>query len=330
MRRLLRSPALHFALIGSLLYAGAGGFDDASSARDLSTHRVIEIDAARLEGLRADWRARTGRLPDPATLDALVEMAVDEEVLFREARAMNLHLLDPLVRRRLVQNMRFVNEEDSRDDEALFEEALELGMDLSDIVVRRRLVQIMQLRAQSLARLNEPTQEEMQEYLDRHSERYRHPARVRLDHVYLSRDRRGDDLESDAQQLLERLRAHGTAPDEAREAGDPFLHPSRLPLRSEREFTKTFGPEFAAAVIDLSPDEPIWLGPFQSAYGAHLVWVHERTEARDPALEEVERQVREALFEERGRHELERVVEGFRRNYSVNRWAGDDSNGSER
>jgi hypothetical protein len=329
MRRLFRSPALHFAAIGSLLYVGVGLFDDASGARDLTSNRVIEIDAARLEGLRADWLARTGRSPDPTTLDALVDMAVDEEVLFREARAMNLHLLDPLVRRRLVQNMRFVNEGDTRDDEALFEEALELGMDLSDIVVRRRLVQIMQLRAQSLARLNEPSREELQAYLDRNSQRYRHPARVRLDHVYLSRDRRGDDLEHDAQQQLRRLRADGTAPEGARAAGDPFLHPSQLPLRSQREFTKTFGPEFAAAVIELSPDESTWLGPFTSAYGMHLVWVHERTEARDPALEEVERQVREALFEERGREELRRAVEEFRRSYSVKRLPEGDSEEGE-
>ena len=319
--RFLRTPALHFVLIGTLLFAGAGWIapDPLTAARALDA--VIEVDTEKLDELRRDWVTRTGRAPDVKTLDALVDMAVDEEVLFREARAMNMHLLDPIVRRRLVQNMRFVNEADPRDDDELFDEAMALGMDRSDIVVRRRLVQIMQLRAQSLARLVEPAREELAEYLALHEERYIHPARVRVTHVYLSRDRRGDALERDATALRDRLNAESIRPDGAATHGDPFLYPADLPPRSEREFTKTFGPMFAAEVIELVPEPPDWRGPFESAYGMHVVWVHERTEARLPALEEVERELREAVFEEKGREELRRTTEELRRSYTVQRAA---------
>ena len=190
---------------------------------------------------------------------------------------------------------------------------------LTKPIDRRRLVQIMQLRAQSLARLVEPAREELAEYLARHEERYIHPARVRVTHVYLSRDRRGDALERDATALRDRLNAESIRPDGAATHGDPFLYPADLPPRSEREFTKTFGPMFAAEVIELVPEPPDWRGPFESAYGMHVVWGHERTEARLPALEEVERELREAVFEEKGREELRRTTEELRRSYTVQR-----------
>ncbi len=324
--RWYREPALHFVVIGALLFA-ADQIAGPSTDEDPVVDTVIEIDAEKLDTLRRDWLARTGRSPDAETLDALVDQAVEEEILFREARAMNLHRLDSLVRRRLVQNMRFVDEGTEKDDDALFEEALALGMDRSDIVVRRRLVQIMQLRAKSFARRVEPTQAELADYLERNAERYERRERVQIAHVYLSRDRRGDALDTDAVALLAELSAAEVSPDRASEFGDPFLFPDQLPSRSERELAKTFGPDFARAVIALHVSPARWRGPYTSAYGQHLVWVYERVNARCPELAEVEREVREAVLEERGREELRRLIGELRTRYTVQRIDGEESVG---
>jgi parvulin-like peptidyl-prolyl isomerase len=56
------------------------------------------------------------------------------------------------------------------------------------------------------------------------------------------------------------------------------------------EVAKQFGDELAATLSGLSPGQ--WQGPFESGYGAHLVLVSERTEARTPALTEVRDVVR--------------------------------------
>ena len=321
--RWYREPALHFVAIGGLLFVAGEGVSGPFFAGP-GAESVIEIGTEQVETMRRDWLARTGQTPDASTLDALIDLAVDEEVLFREARAMNLHMLDPLVRRRLVQNMRFVEENPSRSDDELFDEAIALGMDRSDIVVRRRLVQMMQLRSQSFARQMEPSEEEMVDYLARNDARYERPVRVRIAHVYVSRDRRGDELDRDAVAILEKLNAGEAPPERAAEFGDPFLFPDQLPSRSERELAKTFGPEFAAAVIALDIDAARWRGPFTSAYGQHLVWVYERTPARNPELGEVRREVREALLEERSREELRRLLGELRTRYSVRRASGDD------
>ena len=325
--RWYREPALHFVVIGALLFAADRIVGPSANEGLGGVDTVIEIDAEKLDTLRRDWMARTGRSPDAKTLDALVDLAVEEEILFREARTMNLHRLDPLVRRRLVQNMRFVDEGTEEDDDALFEEALALGMDRSDIVVRRRLVQIMQLRAKSFARRVEPTRVELADYLEQNADRYERHPRVKIAHVYLSRDRRGDALDTDAIALLAELASASVAPDDASVFGDPFLFPSQLPSRSERELAKTFGPDFARAVIALDASPSRWRGPFTSAYGQHLVWVYERTNARSPELAEVEREVREAVLEKRGREELRHLIGELRTRYTVRRTDTDESVG---
>ncbi len=63
--------------------------------------------AAMVEGFMADH----GRPPDTAERQALVETWAEREMLVREARAQGLDRGDPIVRRRLVQAMRFTLEE---------------------------------------------------------------------------------------------------------------------------------------------------------------------------------------------------------------------------
>src|SRR5207248_607365 len=58
------------------------------------------------------------------------------------------------------------------DNEVLYREALALGLDRGDIIVRRRLVQKMEFLTEGLDPLPEPTDAELQAYLDAHAERY--------------------------------------------------------------------------------------------------------------------------------------------------------------
>ena len=227
--RWLAQPLVHFVAIGGLLFA----LD--RLAQDEQAEPAITITPERIAELREDWLARAGRLPSAAELEALVEREVDEELLLREARRLGFQRSDPLVRRRLVQNMRFVSSDDGGDPDTLLSQALALGMDRKDLVVRRRLVQKMELGAFAAARTREPSEPELREFLARYPERFSEPARVRLSHVYLSRDRRGDELGAASRRLLARLADGYPSPERAPALGDPFLAGHDLPLLSERE-----------------------------------------------------------------------------------------------
>jgi hypothetical protein len=314
--RALRAPLLHFALLG-----GAGFLLEPLVAGEGTALRIerqpIALDAAKRDELIRSYTAETGRAPDAPTVAALVEEALDDEVLFREARARGLHEIDSVVRQRLVQNMRFLEGDSPKSDDELFAEALKLGMDASDVVVRRRLIQLLELAAFSSARFVEPTDAELGAYLESHRERFLQPERVRATQIFLSRDQRGAALDRDARALLARLERESIAPEASASLGDPFLLPRELPLRSEAELARSFGAEFASGV--LSSPVGRWSGPLRSAYGMHAVFVHERSEARMPELGVVRTALREGVFEERGRAARAALVRELRAQWGVPR-----------
>jgi len=192
-----------------------------------------------------------------------------------------------VVRRRLVQNLRFARPDDPRSDDELAAEALRLGLQDSDLVVQRRLALKMRLLLEAPARSREPSEAELAAYLAGHPERFTEPERVSLVQLYF-RDR------TRAAAALARLRGPDSAPAAL---GDALPLPRELPSYSEAELAARLGPAFAAAAL-LGPDGR-WLGPISSSYGSHLVFVRARTPARLSPLAGVRSEVREALLAER-------------------------------
>jgi hypothetical protein len=204
------------------------------------------------------------------------------------------------------------------DAEALHAEALALGLDRSDEVIRRRLVEVMRLRIEGAARAAEPTEAEVAAAIGRVRERWVEPGRVRITHVFLSRSRRGARVSADAREMLARLGNDAVAPEEAARFGDPSLIPTQLPALSRRGLARRFGGEFADAadvVIGLPP--AAWRGPVPSAYGLHLVWVHERIPPRPvPAAVRRDR-ARELLLTERAAAAVREALARLRVRYGV-------------
>ena len=162
----MRDPLLlTFLLLGAAVFAVdfwlGGGADE---------RPVVEVTADQVEQLRARWTAQWGRAPNAAELQGLVDEAVDEEILYREAQRLGLGRDDAIVRRRLAQKLTFLLE------------------DAGDAVP--------------------PTEEEIAEYFARQAKRYRRPARTSFDHVFLSGDRRAD-AARDAIALLDEVHGNG-------------------------------------------------------------------------------------------------------------------------
>lgn len=105
MRRLAREPLVHFAVLGTVLFAVHGWLQPAGSPDE------IVVTAATLDALRTDHERRTGRAPTREDERALVERYVREEVLFREGLSRDLHQGDPIIRRRIVQKMEIIAED---------------------------------------------------------------------------------------------------------------------------------------------------------------------------------------------------------------------------
>jgi len=305
-------PWLHFILLGAVLYFLDGQLLDAHRTQKVLRVELSEEDVA---GLAYDsWRS-SGRAPSEDEIERLVQQRVDDELLLQAALAQGWNRSDAVVRQRLVRNQRFLRPESSQDDGELLEIAYQQGMDRGDIVVRRRLIQRMRMAIGATARTQEPEESELQSYRRERLAEFERPARVALTQIYLSRDTRGESLAVDAEELGRRLRDEGVTPDGAAILSDPILLPTRLNLWSETTLAGRFGPDFAAAAMEAALGA--WSGPVGSSYGLHFIWVHDREAARTPPLDEIRREVRAALLEQREQRAVRSALQRLRNDAEI-------------
>ncbi len=212
--------------------------------------------------------------------------------------------------------MTFLASDPAPDPEELYREALALGLDREDLVVRRILVEKMRLVLKHPAGGEEaPGEAELAAYLERHRTRFTEGARVSFSHVFLSADRRGENVAADARRLLAEFVAGAATAERAGELGDPFPLDHRVGLRTRREIEALFGPAFAARTFELAPGS--WTGPVRSAYGSHLVWIHEQIPARTASLSAVRNQVLNAILAERREQRFEDGLRHLREFYEI-------------
>ena len=172
-RRFWREPLTRFFAAGAALfvvYALVG-------SRAPTDDRRITIDEYELQALAALWQAQWRRPPTRDELTRLVVDRVREEVLYREALALDL--------------------------------------DENDVLVRRRLAEKLETALNDVAATAEPSADELRRYFESHAHRYVEPPGLTLTHRFFSRDRRGDSAEADARAALEALVAGGTADDDS-------------------------------------------------------------------------------------------------------------------
>jgi len=302
---------LHFVLGGVALFAINAFLSSPGNGKalDLVVLRApIVISSAQVAQLRADYTRQTGLIPSADEEKRLIEEAIEEEVLYREALARGLHRGDRSIRYRLIQKMRFVANDEEADDEQLYRQALEMDLGREDLVIRRLLTHKIRFVMKLSSGVGEPTDEELQAYLEENRDRYQQPARISFTHVFLSAEKRGDSLIPDAQGVLGRIKSEAIRGESAISLGDRFVPGHEFGPRSAQALEKTFGPGFARKVFELEPGE--WSDPVPSAYGVHLVWVEEITPERLPPLESVRTRVAGALkYEERERRFREMVAE---------------------
>ena len=150
--------------------------------------------------------------------------------------------------------------------------------------MRRILVQKMRLLA---ARLDErpPDADTLAAYYAAHRDEYRSADAVSFWHVFVSSDVRGPAVQGDATALLASLRADGRPPVEAMTAGAAFPAPAHVVGRTAAQVATLFGPAFADALTRV--EVGTWVGPIDSAYGTHLVWVERREAGTRPSLDAV-------------------------------------------
>ena len=82
----LKAPALHMLALGALLF----GLTELAGGGLLPHKKRIEIPAHRLAAMLQDFVADTGRQPTQREWEQMVDMQVDDEVLYQYALALGM------------------------------------------------------------------------------------------------------------------------------------------------------------------------------------------------------------------------------------------------
>ena len=225
------------------------------------------------------------------------ERAVDEALLIAVAERAGVAVSDPVVRDRLIRNMRFADEQ----GDAL-QRALSLGMHRSDPIARRRMLQAGRRLLLVAQQIPVPTPLELERHLAEHQERFASPPRLHFRQIFLSAQRRGDALAVDAEALGRLLSEHPKRDPAA--LSDASLLPTEMVLADERRIDGRFGRGFTAQLSELEPGR--WSRPVRSSFGVHFVWLVERLPGGVPPLSVI----------------VDRVVADWRRSNRPKRLAG--------
>ena len=200
-------------------------------------------------------------------------------------------------------------------EEILYREALSLGLDKDDTIVKRRMAQKMEFLFEDVGALREPTDDELRRWFEKNADRFTRPARATFRHLYFSPDRRGARAREDATRALGTLAGRPADSPDAAALADRFMFQDYYAERAFDDVAKAFGPPFAQALFRSTPGA--WVGPIQSGYGWHLVWVESMTPARVPDLEEVVSEARNGWIEDQRAEVRARAFDAMRARYEV-------------
>ncbi len=297
--RILRHPALHFAVVGGLAFLAQRWWAAPALAR-LDEGRTVVVRSDDVERLRRAWVEERGIASKAPPPQVLLDEAVDEKILVHEAIRDGIDRNDRAVWRRLADLGHFLDLA-SGDDERAAEAARALGLEERDPIIRRHLTQMMELALSRPGAADMPSEAMLRDFYRRHLQRFTDAPRVSFIQVFFSADRRGAAAERDAAALRRQL--GGVDPSEAPTRGDAFLQGESFAGETRSHVERVLGAEIATAVESAAPHT--WVGPLRSAYGFHLVWVESREPPRPSAFETVRGRVAQMYLEGR-RKELRR------------------------
>ena len=159
-----------------------------------------------------------------------------------------------------------------------------------------------------------PSEEQLSAYLASHPEDFLTEDRVTFHQVFLSATRRGSSVEDDAKKLGSTLALASDAV-ETDAIGDPFVLGSGFREMSQSDIARTFGNGFAEQLTVVQPGR--WQGPILSSFGAHFVFIEERTKGGLPPLDTVRRAVQREWLNTRRVEAEQALYRSLRERYEI-------------
>jgi len=304
-RSWFKKPICQFLILGLLAYA---------LQQWAGPQALIAVTPNKISLLKSQWQTSTGLQADPARLKALVDVYVEEEILFREALNSNLHE-HPQLKSRMVKIAEFLELGSAGDnDEALYVKAIDAGLHNNDALTRSMMISSVRNSISNKPELITLSKEQINQYYRDNVDRYVSQASLSFEHVFVSKNRN-----LDSKNNAEALRSHedfsSTESNSLASLGDPFIKGYGFSGLTMDKLTELMGAEFSKDVGQLSVGE--WSKPIESVYGWHLVLVKEINPARVLSLSEAQHRVKRDLFKALKGQAYDATLSEIKRGYTV-------------
>ena len=250
-----------------LLAAVVFGWDGWLRTEHVESTR-IEVSADFIRWLAESRARRTGRTVSRTELEADLDDHIEEELLIREARRLALADGDPIVRRRIAQKMKF-----------LFEDGANAPL----------------------------TDDDLQQYLQSHADRYRVPAAIKISQVFVGTGQPA------RHQVAAVQRALDADPDAL--VGRPLPISRSLGYVETAELARLFSPAAVSRLANAPMNR--WVGPVASRFGHHFVRVEDQRPPRLPPLSEIRSRVKADLLASRRRDAFASELARLRARYEI-------------
>ena len=192
-------------------------------------------------------------------------------------------------------------------EEVLYREATAIGLDENDTIIRRRLKQKMEFLVDDFSAA-EPTDEELQQFLDADPDRFQTDARISFEQVYFI----DSSMEAADAMLVALQKDEPVKRDNALASG---LLPGHFEDASEASITSQFGASFKDNLFALEPGQ--WTGPVESPFGLHLIRIDQIVEAPVPALAEIRSVVKRDWLADRRNKARQVLFDELRAKYTI-------------
>jgi hypothetical protein len=201
-------------------------------------------------------------------------------------------------------------------EEVLFREAMNRELDRGDAIIRRHLIQKMEFLLEARSKPDMPQKSDLVNWWEGRRDDYREDERISFRQVFFLP---GSDRQAAFATMLEKGYVD---PQRAVELGDHFLNGHQFYGQRRVQINGLFGQGFAEQLRE--QDRGSWIGPLQSIYGEHYVYISEFLQGRQLSFEEAYGQVYTDLVKHLTEQRREQAIDEMRQRYTVITIDGDD------
>lgn len=196
--------------------------------------------------------------------------------------------------------------------EVFYQEALKMNLDHNDEIIKRRLSQKMEFLSNDLATLAEPNDDELKAYYNRHSAKYMTPYSYTLYQIVFTSDnhRNPDDV---IKSILDE--SENSSFDDMKSKGDNLPFPFHYSNVSSFELNSQLGNVFTDNLETIELYK--WVGPVNSGFGKHLVYITEKQEPYLPDLTDVRDAVLRDYQYDKQKEVKEAIFNSLKNNYTI-------------